>query len=136
MPSARRPKCFDPTAFARCTAAPNRPAFAGRFCFTFPRGTLAAFVKQGKEHSSMAKNGKPMKDAPHEEDHVYKVIELAGASGQSFDRAVHNALTRAGKTIRNMRWFQVTETRGTVENGKVAQWQVMLKVGFRLDEGG
>jgi len=67
-------------------------------------------------------------------DHVYKVIELTGTSTTSIEDAVNCALTRASKTLRDLRWFQVTETRGEIANGKVAHWQVTLKVGFTLDE--
>lgn len=67
-------------------------------------------------------------------DHIYKKIELVGSSPKSFDDAVKNALSRAGKTVRNMRWFEVTETRGHIEGNKVDHWQVTLKVGFTLDE--
>lgn len=67
-------------------------------------------------------------------DHVYKKIELVGSSPASFDEAVKNALARGAKTVRNMRWFEVTETRGYIEEGNIAHWQVTLKVGFTLDE--
>lgn len=67
-------------------------------------------------------------------DHVYKKIELVGSSPKGFDDAVHNALARAKKTVRNIRWFEVTETRGYLEEGEIAHWQVTLKVGFTLDE--
>ncbi len=66
-------------------------------------------------------------------DHVYKKIELVGSSPNSIDDAVRNAIARAEKTIRNMRWFEVTETRGYIENNKVNHWQVTVKVGFTLD---
>jgi hypothetical protein len=66
-------------------------------------------------------------------DHVYKHIELTGSSATSMEDAVQNAVARASKTIHNMRWFQVTETRGHIEGGKVAHWQVTLKIGFTLD---
>jgi flavin-binding protein dodecin len=66
-------------------------------------------------------------------DHVYKKIELVGSSPKSFDDAVQNALARANKTIRNMRWFEVTETRGYIEDGKLSHWQVTLDIGFTLD---
>ena len=66
-------------------------------------------------------------------DHIYKKLELVGSSPDSFDDAVKNAITRASKTVRNMRWFEVTETRGHIEDGKVNHWQVTLKVGFTLD---
>lgn len=67
-------------------------------------------------------------------DHVYKVIELVGSSSNGVEGAVQNALDKATKSVRNMRWFQVVETRGHIENGKVAHWQVMLKIGFTLEE--
>ena len=67
-------------------------------------------------------------------DHVYKLIELTGTSTTSVEDAVNNALARAAKTVRNMHWFQVVETRGAIRDGKVGQWQVTLKVGFALDE--
>jgi flavin-binding protein dodecin len=66
--------------------------------------------------------------------HVYKQIELTGSSTQSSDDAVRVALEKASKTLRNLHWFQVTETRGHVEDGKVSHWQVTLKVGLRIDD--
>jgi len=66
-------------------------------------------------------------------DHVYKKIELVGSSPSSIEEAVNNALARAAQTIRNMRWFEVTETRGHIVDGKVDHWQVTLRVGFTLD---
>jgi dodecin len=67
-------------------------------------------------------------------NHVYKKLELVGSSPQSIEAAVENALGRARKTIRNMRWFELTETRGHIVGGKVDHWQVTVKVGFTLDE--
>jgi dodecin len=67
-------------------------------------------------------------------EHVYKKIEIVGSSPNGFEEAVQNALARARKTIRNMRWFEVSETRGYIEEGDVAHWQVTLKIGFTLDE--
>ncbi|HEY0646651.1 dodecin [Phenylobacterium sp.] len=66
-------------------------------------------------------------------DHIYKVVELVGSSPASIEDAIQSALARAGETLRNIRWFQVTETRGVVDQGKVAFYQVTLKVGFTLD---
>jgi dodecin len=68
------------------------------------------------------------------ENHVYKLIELTGSSPNNIEDAVNNAIGRAAKTVRNMRWFEVTETRGHLENGKVAHWQVTIKVGFTLED--
>ncbi len=67
-------------------------------------------------------------------DHVYKTIELVGTSPSGVEAAVQQALTRASQTVRSMRWFQVIETRGHIENGEVAHWQVCLKVGFTLED--
>ena len=67
-------------------------------------------------------------------NHVYKTIELVGSSPNSSDDAVRAAIARASATIHNLRWFQVVETRGHLEDGKVGHWQVTLKVGFTLDE--
>lgn len=66
-------------------------------------------------------------------DHVYKKLELVGSSTTSIEDAVQNALARASKTIRNMRWFEVTETRGHIEDNRIDHWQVTVKVGFTLD---
>ncbi|MTI30827.1 dodecin [Xanthovirga aplysinae] len=67
-------------------------------------------------------------------DHVYKLIELTGTSQKSIEDAVQNAISKAGFTIRNMRWFEMVDTRGAVENGKIKHWQVTIKVGFTLEE--
>jgi flavin-binding protein dodecin len=67
-------------------------------------------------------------------DHVYKTIELVGSSTKGIEDAVERELARAAKTVRNMRWFEMSEVRGQVENGKVAHWQVKLTVGFTLEE--
>ncbi|TVR01044.1 MAG: dodecin domain-containing protein [Deltaproteobacteria bacterium] len=66
-------------------------------------------------------------------DHVYKVVELVGSSPEGTDAAIRNALSKAASSVRNMRWFEVVETRGHIEQGKVAHFQVTLKVGFTLD---
>ena len=66
-------------------------------------------------------------------EHIYKKIELIGSSPEGLEAAVENALTRANKTVRNMRWFEVVETRGQIEDGRVNHWQVTVKVGFTLD---
>jgi flavin-binding protein dodecin len=67
-------------------------------------------------------------------DHVYKKIELTGSSTTGVEDAVKNAIARATKTVRNMRWFEVTDTRGYIEEGEIAYWQVTLKIGFTLEE--
>lgn len=67
-------------------------------------------------------------------DHVYKKLELVGSSTTSIEDAVQNALARAEKTIRNMRWFEVVETRGYLEENKLSYWQVTVKVSFTLED--
>jgi dodecin len=67
--------------------------------------------------------------------HVYKVIELVGSSENSIEDAVSMAVGRASKTLRNLRWFEVVETRGHIEDGKVKHYQVKLKVGFTMEDG-
>lgn len=67
-------------------------------------------------------------------NHIYKHIDLTGTSSTSIEDAINSAIARAGKTVRNMRWLEVVETRGHIENGKVGQWQVTLKVGFTLED--
>ena len=66
-------------------------------------------------------------------DHVYKVVELVGSSKTSIEDAITQAVSKASATVRNMRWFEVVQTRGHIENGKVAHYQVTLKVGFTLE---
>ncbi|HEU4521803.1 MAG TPA: dodecin [Thermoanaerobaculia bacterium] len=68
------------------------------------------------------------------DDKVYKLVEIVGTSGDSFARAVANGVERASETLRNVDWFEVTELRGRVSNGKVSQYQVKIKVGFRLED--
>ncbi|MDA9520087.1 dodecin flavoprotein [Bradyrhizobium sp. CCBAU 11434] len=68
-----------------------------------------------------------------EKDHVYKILELVGSSESSIEDAVKNAVSRASKTIREMKWFEVVQTRGHIENGAVRHYQVTLRVGFTLE---
>ena len=70
----------------------------------------------------------------HEKNAVYKMLELTGTSPKSSDDAVQNAIARASVTVRNLRWFEVIDQRGAIENGKVAEWQVTVKCGFRLEK--
>jgi flavin-binding protein dodecin len=67
-------------------------------------------------------------------EHVYKILELTGSSKISVEDAVQTAISKAALTIRNLHWFQVIDTRGHVENGKVAHWQVTIKAGFTLED--
>jgi dodecin len=68
------------------------------------------------------------------DEHIYKIIELAGSSNDSIEAAIQNAIAKASKSLHNLRWFQVMETRGHIESGRVAHYQVTLKVGFTLDD--
>ena len=67
-------------------------------------------------------------------DHVYKHIELTGSSKAGIQQAIENAIGRASASLRGMHWFEVIDTRGHIEEGKVAWWQVTIKVGFTLEE--
>jgi flavin-binding protein dodecin len=67
-------------------------------------------------------------------DRVFKLIEVTGTSTTTMEEAVQNAIAKASKTVRHMRWFEVVETRGSIENDQVAQWQVTIKVGFALED--
>ncbi len=66
-------------------------------------------------------------------DHVYKMVEIVGSSTKGTDDAIQNAIERASETLRNLDWFEVMESRGHLQDGKVAHYQVKLKIGFRLD---
>lgn len=66
-------------------------------------------------------------------NHVYKTLELTGSSTESIEDAIKRAIAKAAETMHHLQWFEVVETRGHVENGTVAHWQVTLKLGFRLD---
>lgn len=65
--------------------------------------------------------------------HTYKLIELTGSSPEGIEQAVNNAISKANETIKNLRWFEIVETRGHIEDGAVAHWQVTIKVGFTLE---
>ncbi len=69
------------------------------------------------------------------QDHIYKVIELVGSSETSIEDAIQTAIARASKTLKNLRWFEVVQTRGHLEDGKIRHYQVTLKVGFTLEDG-
>jgi flavin-binding protein dodecin len=66
-------------------------------------------------------------------DHVYKKIELVGSSTVSTDQAIANAIARAAETVKNLEWFEVDQIRGHIQDGKVAHYQVVLQIGFRID---
>ena len=67
-------------------------------------------------------------------DHVYKLIELTGTSSKSMEDAIANAIARASRTIKNLRWFEMVETRGSIKDNKIEHWQVTLKAGFTIED--
>lgn len=67
-------------------------------------------------------------------DHVYKTVEVTGSSTEGMEEAIRRAVSKASETVRNLRWFQVLETRGHLEGGSVKHWQVTIKVGFTLED--
>ena len=67
-------------------------------------------------------------------DKVYKLIEVTGTSTTTLEDAIQNAVARSAETVRNLRWFEVVETRGAIQDGQVAQWQVTVKIGFALED--
>ncbi|MGB5289635.1 MAG: dodecin [Ignavibacteriaceae bacterium] len=67
-------------------------------------------------------------------DHIYKHIELTGSSKNSIEEAIQNAVVKANESVRNMRWFQMTDLRGHLDNGNVSHWQVTIKIGFTLED--
>ncbi len=69
-------------------------------------------------------------------EHIYKVVEIVGSSEISIEDAIGTAIARANETLRNLRWFEVLQTRGHIENGKVAHYQVTLKIGFTMEDAG
>ena len=68
------------------------------------------------------------------EDHVYRVIEITGSSQNSIEDAIQTAVSRASKTLRNLRWFEVIQTRGQIDGGKVSYFQAVLKIGFTIED--
>jgi dodecin len=76
----------------------------------------------------------PLDEGGRMSQHIYKTIELVGSSTVGVEDAVRTAIAKAAETVRNLRWFEVTETRGHIEGGKVAHWQVTLKIGFTLED--
>jgi dodecin len=67
------------------------------------------------------------------EPHVYKIVQITGSSPSNSDEAIRVAIERAGKTVHNLRWFRVMDTRGQIENGRISHWQVTIELGFTLD---
>jgi flavin-binding protein dodecin len=68
------------------------------------------------------------------DDHVYRVIEITGSSQKSIEDAIQTAVARASKTLRNLRWFEIVQTRGQIDNGKISFYQATLKIGFTVED--
>ncbi len=68
------------------------------------------------------------------QEHVYKIVEITGSSEKSVDDAIQKAIARASKTLNHLRWFEVTQTRGHIEKGKINHYQVTMKIGFTLED--
>ncbi len=68
-------------------------------------------------------------------EHIYRIAEIVGTSPNGVDDAIRNAVSRANQTLRNIDWFEMTEVRGHLADGQVADWQVTVKIGFRLEDG-
>jgi flavin-binding protein dodecin len=107
----------------------RRACLRGRFLPGAGMGPIAAEVSRGFAVVFL----RCLTDFVRMSDHVYKMLELVGSSPTGIEDAVQNALARASQTIRNMRWFEVTETRGYIEENKINHWQVTVKIGFTLE---
>jgi flavin-binding protein dodecin len=115
--AARRTACFEPTARFI-------DRYQGDACplpNTMQDTVLRQIIPTRLEDTFMA-------------EHTYKTIELTGSSKTSIEEAVNNAITKASKTIHNLRWCEVTNVRGYIEEGSLSYWQVSMKVSFTLDE--
>jgi hypothetical protein len=102
--------------------------FLSAFTLRISQRVFAIFRLNNQNIFQKHKNGTIMSD------HVYKIIEIVGTSPKSIEDAVNNALEKASKTIRGMSWLQVVETRGHIEKQKLTKWQVVVKVGFALED--
>ncbi|MFC9930611.1 dodecin [Streptomyces sp. NPDC127190] len=67
-------------------------------------------------------------------NHTYRLTEIVGSSHEGVDQAIRNGIDRAGQTLRNLDWFEVTQIRGQLDNGHIEHWQVCMKVGFRIED--
>jgi len=67
-------------------------------------------------------------------EHTYKVVEITGSSNEGIDQAIRNAIEKTSETINNLDWFEVLETRGNIKDNSIAYWQVIIKIGFRLED--
>jgi flavin-binding protein dodecin len=86
------------------------------------------------KHGAVRYGIKKLKEDTYMTDHIYKSIELTGTSKTSMEDAVNNAITKAKKSIHKLRWFEVTDIRGVIENNVVDHWQITMKVSFTLED--
>lgn len=105
-----------------------RESDGGRFVISVKGSAM-----QSPDHI-LQRQAQPTRKGRMMSDHVYKTVEITGSSKNSVEEAVTRAVERAAMTVRNMRWFEVVETRGHIEDGKIAHWQVTVKIGFTLEE--
>jgi flavin-binding protein dodecin len=101
--------------------------------------TMPAQIPRGKSdrhHAFRFSSSHPPRfcETPRMSSHIYKKIELIGSSPNSIEEAVQNAIAKASQSLRNLRWFEVVETRGHIEEGRIAHWQVTIKIGFTLED--
>ena len=99
------------------------------------RHSLGSHTKARRENCSnvSGRSGLPFYPWGSMSNHIYKTIELVGSSTQSVEDAVQKAIAKAAETVRNLRWFEIVDTRGHIEGGRIAHWQVTLKLGFTLE---
>ena len=113
--------------------AADRPLYGTRMASwrCFAAGCLASGNPRGPPPTLTGSIAMP--DPAEAKDHVYKILDLVGSSEKGIEDAIQNAITRASKTVRSMKWFEVVQTRGHIEEGSVRHYQVTLRVGFTLE---
>jgi dodecin len=128
----------EPRGMMKCSLVKSTPDAASRSSSEISQGVMAVFESVGWEKVGLATfkesglaTGSRENEMP---DHVYRIIEVAGSSEKSIEDAIQNAVGRASRTLRQVGWFEVVETRGHIQDGKVAHYQVALKVGFTLED--
>lgn len=128
----------DPAKFtseARVTGPANCTSLCIMQCERRVFGRQSVDIQEANRGKRLAKRNPENSGATTSmKDHTYKLIELVGTSTMGIEDAVQHAVERAGRTIKNMRWFQVVETRGEIDQNKVAHWQVTIKIGFTIED--
>jgi flavin-binding protein dodecin len=136
--AARHPRELDPTADVTVVVADAYPNVGRGLLVDGARPTnhsadqpIAQIRSSGWDRSHRSRRAEAAMA-----DHIYRVAEIVGSSPESLQQAIRNGVARAGQTLRNLEWFEVTEIRGQIDDGAVAHFQVGLKVGFRLEKAG